>query len=73
MKLPSRLLVAESTGVRVVRRMRVDVAKRVIWMWSVVCGLRGRGRARLIGLSVGVDFDTSDAGGVLDVASIVGG
>lgn len=36
-------------GSVVVRKVRVEVARRVVWMWSVVWGERARGRDNCLG------------------------
>lgn len=33
----------------VVRKVRVQASRREVWMWSVVCGDRGRGRESSVG------------------------
>ena len=69
MKLPNGLVLeAESAGVRVVRKMRVEVARRVSWTCSVVCGASGSGRAkdwtlRVVGLPLASD---ESAAGILE-------
>ena len=68
MKLPSGLEPDESAGVRVVRKRRVEVARRVSWTCRVVCGAKGGGKDMATGLRAGESEDTEPAG----ARSIVG-